>query len=207
MAWQWVVAVVLFAWVSSISPGPVNIIIFHLALKRQYGLALRFITGASVGFCALLLLVGWGLTQWLSTTWFTWVIKSLGTVFLLWLSLLMLKNPPVELKIDEQATTQPLGRFFSQIRLGFIAGNLIQWLNPKAWFASTLAVGLYVQPRIVFHQPLYWLVGIYGIICWFCLSFWLGLGIIVRKQQRIALVWFNYVMAILLVVVAIMSWW
>lgn len=52
-----------FALVCSISPGPVNIV--ALSAGAQHGLAasMRHVTGATVGFTVLLLLIGLGLHE------------------------------------------------------------------------------------------------------------------------------------------------
>lgn len=55
-----------FALASSISPGPVNVV--ALSAGAQHGLAasLRHVTGATVGFTLLLLLIGLGLHELLA---------------------------------------------------------------------------------------------------------------------------------------------
>ena len=52
-----------FALASSISPGPVNIV--ALSSGAQFGLrvAMRHVSGATIGFTLLLLLIGLGLSE------------------------------------------------------------------------------------------------------------------------------------------------
>lgn len=52
-----------FALASSISPGPVNLV--ALSAGAQFGLrpAMRHVTGATLGFTLLLLMIGLGLSE------------------------------------------------------------------------------------------------------------------------------------------------
>ena len=77
----------LFALAASISPGPVNLL--GLAHGVQYGFraSLRHVTGATMGFTLLLLLIGLGLHEVLAR-WpvVTVAIKWAGAAFLLYMA-------------------------------------------------------------------------------------------------------------------------
>ena len=55
-----------FALVSSISPGPVNIVALTCGVQSGFRASLRHVTGATVGFTALLVLLGLGLHELLA---------------------------------------------------------------------------------------------------------------------------------------------
>ena len=52
-----------FALAASISPGPVNIVALTTGLRHGFRASMGHVTGATVGFTALLLLSGLGLAE------------------------------------------------------------------------------------------------------------------------------------------------
>jgi threonine/homoserine/homoserine lactone efflux protein len=123
-----------FALAASISPGPVNIV--ALSSSAQYGLAasMRHVTGATVGFTLLLVLIGLGLREVLNQwPWLTKAIQWTGVAFLFFMA--------YKLAVDNGQ----LGADRAQKGRGpsAISGAAMQWLNPKAWLASVASMGAY----------------------------------------------------------------
>ena len=74
-------AMAVFSFVMSISPGPVNIITLSIGANSGFRSALPFVSGATVGFTLLLLLIGIGLGESvMSAPYFIDVISVIGTV-------------------------------------------------------------------------------------------------------------------------------
>ncbi|ASY71446.1 hypothetical protein N181_21850 [Sinorhizobium fredii USDA 205] len=76
-----------FALVASISPGPVNIVALATGLRHGFRVSMGHVTGATVGFTALLLLSGLGLAELL----LRWpaaskLIGAAGVAFLIYLA-------------------------------------------------------------------------------------------------------------------------
>ena len=81
------ISMAAFALAASISPGPVNIV--ALSAGARYGLraSLRHVGGATIGFTALLVLVGLGLHELLlHWRWLTSAIQLAGVAFLLYMA-------------------------------------------------------------------------------------------------------------------------
>lgn len=77
----------LFAFAASFSPGPVNLL--SVSAGARYGIrsGLSFVTGATLGFILLFVLIGSGLQQVLAVLpALTQVLQWLGVAFLLYLS-------------------------------------------------------------------------------------------------------------------------
>ncbi|QGZ64523.1 LysE family translocator [Paraburkholderia acidisoli] len=181
-----------FALATSITPGPVNVV--ALSAGARYGLraSLRHVTGATVGFALLLLLIGLGmhalLLRW---PFLARAIEWAGVAFLLYVA--------YRLAIDS-------GRFDTNDSArgpSLMVGAAMQWLNPKAWLASVAGVGAYAasgEPALVWQfAAIYFVVCYLSIACWA----WAGASLrhALRKAARVRFV--NRVMAVLLAASAI----
>jgi threonine/homoserine/homoserine lactone efflux protein len=181
-----------FALASSISPGPVNIV--ALSAGAQFGLraAMRHVSGATIGFTLLLLLIGLGLSELLGRwPWLTDTIRLAGVAFLLYMAY-RLASDDGRLSANKPAA-QPT----------MLYGALMQWLNPKAWLASVAGMGLFAAAG---DGPSVWrFAAIYFVICYASLACWAYAGAFLQQYlneaSRMRL--FNRVMAALLIVCAV----
>ncbi len=127
------ISMAAFALASSITPGPVNIV--ALSAGARYGVrpAMRHVSGATLGFTLLLLLIGFGLHETLQQWPFlTRIIQWSGVIFLLYMAF-RLAIDSGQLNMSEQGAGPSL-----------VHGAIMQWLNPKAWLASIAGMGVFV---------------------------------------------------------------
>lgn len=180
-----------FALAASISPGPVNIV--ALSSGARYGLraSLRHVTGATLGFSLLLLLIGLGLHE-LLRYWpaMTQVLHAGGVAFLLYMAWKLASDR------GELASSTPAAP-------SMLAGATLQWLNPKAWLACVAGVGAYVGEG---ETALLWqFTGIYFVICYLSIASWAWAGSVISQYlgnpHRVRV--FNRVLAALLVASAL----
>ncbi|MBN3857781.1 LysE family translocator [Paraburkholderia sp. Ac-20340] len=176
-----------FALATSITPGPVNIV--ALGAGARYGLraSLRHVTGATVGFALLLLLIGLGLhellAQWPSLT---HAIEYAGVAFLLYVAWKLATDDG---RIDSNRSARGP-------RL--LTGAAMQWLNPKAWLASVAGMGAYAASG---DKAIVWqFAAIYFVVCYASIACWAWAGAslrqALREPSRVRLV--NRAMALLL---------
>ena len=181
-----------FALAASISPGPVNIV--ALGAGAQHGLrpAMRHVTGATLGFILLLILIGLGLHQVLRH-WpgLTLVLHWAGVLFLLYMAW--------KLASDNGA----LGEGRDTQSPSLLRGAAMQWLNPKAWLACVAGIGAFVgqgETALLGQFSL-----IYLVICYLSLGCWALAGSLIRgyldNPRRMRL--FNRSLAALLVLSAL----
>lgn len=185
-----------FALAASISPGPVNLV--ALAAGARHGLrpALRHVTGATLGFCLLLLLVGYGLHA-VMQHWpgLTDALRWAGIAFLLWMAWKLASDDG---RLGDGSPDKAPGMFY---------GAAMQWLNPKAWLACVAGVGAFVGQG---ETALLWqFTLIYLVICYLSVGSWAWAGTVIRRyldnprrMQR-----FNRVLALLLVASAAFLLW
>lgn len=178
-----------FALVSSITPGPNNLMLMssgaNFGLRRTVPHAL----GVGIGFTLMIVLVGVGLMGLfdlfpvLNT-----VLKIASVAYLLWLAW----------KIAH-AGAPGEGGGSSGKPMTFIQAALFQWVNPKAWSMALSAVALYAPDRGLGTVLL--LAGVFGVINLPSTSLWAVMGQALRgwlsSPTRLRV--FNWTMAALLV--------
>lgn len=176
-----------FALASSITPGPVNIVALSCGAQFGFTTSLRHVTGATLGFTLLLVLVGLGLHEVLA--WWPWL-----TTAILWAGIVFLLYMAYQLAVDNGRLSQDAQRQAPS----FWYGALLQWLNPKAWLASVASMGAFVGDG---EMRLLWLfAGLYFVICYLSIACWAYAGAMLSGllQRAHNLRRFNRLMALLL---------
>ncbi len=189
MDMQQLAALVGFAFVSSITPGPNNMML--MASGANFGLrrTIPHMLGVAIGFTVMIFLVGIGLVG-LFEAWpplFT-ILKVVSAVYLLWLAWKIANSPPPT--SAGNAAGKPMT---------FIQAALFQWVNPKAWTMALTAIAIYAGSRSVL--AVIDVAAVFGAINLPTVSVWAAAGQYLRRwmndetRRRM----FNWGMAALLV--------
>lgn len=184
-------ALVLFAFATSITPGPNNTMLLASGVNFGFVRTIPHMLGIGAGFFSLLIAVGLGLGALITE--FPVVhllLKIIGGGYLLWIAW----------KIG---TSRTLGetRQTGLHPFSFLQAAAFQWVNPKAWFMAITAMSAYADPQRALHSIL--LVGVvFAVINVPCVSTWAGFGSVLRGwlSDPVRLKWFNITMAVLLVI-------
>ncbi|MBK5540882.1 LysE family translocator [Pseudomonas sp. TH05] len=157
-----------FALACSITPGPVNIVALSAGARFGLRASLRHVTGATLGFILLLVLIGLGLHELLLRwPWLTRGIQLFGVGFLLFMAYKLARDSG---QIDSQGN----GRAPSMLY-----GALMQWLNPKAWLACVAGMGAFAANG---EARLVWLfAAVYLVICYLSVACWAYAGTFLRQ--------------------------
>jgi threonine/homoserine/homoserine lactone efflux protein len=145
-----------FALASSLTPGPVNLVALSSGARHGWRASLPYVTGATVGFTALLLLVGLGLEQ------VTRVLPTL-VAWLRWGGVAFLLLMAWRLAIDSGELAM---HDASQRRPSMLAGAVMQWLNPKAWLATLSGVAVYAAGQLGLFATIYFVICLGSIAAW-----------------------------------------
>lgn len=195
---------VLFTLAGAISPGPVNVIASSLGARQGFWRALPHVAGASLSYCAVILLMGSGM-QVLLQTWPALVMAShyAGALYLLYLAARIALAPAAA--PDGSADTHD-----TDWRHKALQGVLTQSLNPKAWLVALSGVSLFVPPSPASAARLWLFCAISGVVCFVSVACWAIVGTLIRRwlrQPRHQLV-FNRALAGLLVltVLKMLDW-
>jgi threonine/homoserine/homoserine lactone efflux protein len=182
-------ALALFAFVSSITPGPNNTMLMASGANFGFRASIPHMIGVSGGFLLLVVAVGLGLGGLFAAyPELHDILAIAGGLYLLWLAW----------KI---ATTSGLGIGEAGARpQTFLQAAAFQWVNPKAWAMALGAVTAYA-PRDGYVTNILVVSVIFTAINLPCVASWTGFGVGLRRflDRPAVLRAFNLGMALLLV--------
>jgi threonine/homoserine/homoserine lactone efflux protein len=185
-------AFTLFAVVSSITPGPNNLMLLASGVNFGFRSTVPHMLGISVGFLALTLSIGFGLAEMFSRLpWLYGILKWAGAVYLLYLAWrIATSGPPDEANFNVRSTKP----------MSFWQAAAFQWVNPKAWVMTVSTFSTYVPgssgPAVIIT-----VAALFALISFPSVGIWTLFGSGLRRflQVRRNLIIFNYGMAIALV--------
>ena len=121
-----VAAMAMFAFVTSVTPGPNNMMLLASGVNFGVKRSLPHWLGVSLGHFLMLLLVGAGLERLLTAFPFVYqVMKVAGFAYLVYLAWGVARSGAPERNGADAA--QPIS---------FLGAAAFQWVNPKAWIMS-----------------------------------------------------------------------
>jgi threonine/homoserine/homoserine lactone efflux protein len=183
-------ALLAFAFVSSITPGPNNLMLLASGVNFGFRRSLPHMLGIGAGFVLLLLAVGFGLGAMLTAyPQLHLALKFAGGAYLLYLAWRIAMTRSMSAKEGEAARP-----------MTFLEATAFQWVNPKAWVMAVTAMAIYTSPDAPFVTVI--LVAFaFGIVNLPCVSSWAAFGTALRGflSDPARLKWFNIAMALLLV--------
>ncbi len=192
MSLEAIIALSVFAFVSSITPGPNNLMLLASGMNFGFRATIPHMLGISLGFFVMELAVGMGIAEAFERFPAVYtLLKWAGGAYLLYLAWRIANAGVVRADDKTAAAGKPLS---------FFGAAAFQWVNPKAWAMAVSAFSIYVPP------PVSWMLvvgvsALFAIINLPCVSSWALFGSGLRhwlREPRYARV-FNIVMALLLV--------
>ncbi len=185
-------ALAAFAFVTSVTPGPNNMMLMASGVNFGFRRTIPHMLGVALGFVLMVVLVGLGIGQVLQAEPRIYAaLKIVGLIYMLWLAWKIANSGP----IGGGAAQGESGRPFS-----FVQAALFQWVNPKAWAMAITATTAYTDSANYFFS-LILLAVVFGIINFPSVGIWTLFGVGLRKfmQDPVKVRVFNVVMALLLV--------
>lgn len=184
------VALVVFAFVTSVTPGPNNLMLMASGTNFGFARSYPHMLGVLLGYGAMLLIVGSGVGLAIhSSPAAGLVLKIASTVYMLYLAWKIATAPPPSAEPRTGATP-----------LTFLQAVAFQWVNPKGWAMALTATAVYVPAQ----NPM---TGLALVALVFLLvnlpvvTLWTGIGVQLRRllDRPRTLRAFNVVTALLLV--------
>lgn len=180
-------ALALFAFVSSITPGPNNLMLMASGANFGFQRTLPHMLGVGIGFTLMIMLVGVGVIQLFDAVPASYeILKVVSIVYLTYLAWkIATATAPEEVDGQHRPMT-------------FLQAALFQWVNPKAWTMALTAISVYAPSRSTEAIVLSALV--FGLINLPSVSVWTVMGQQLRRALRSQrqLQCFNLIMAALL---------
>ena len=180
------IALLGFAFVTSVTPGPNNMMLLASGVNFGFRRTVPHMLGISIGHSLMVFLVGMGLAGAFNA----WppallVLKLASVSYMLWLAW---KIAHASAPGEGRAAARPMT---------FLQAAAFQWVNPKAWAMALGAVAAYVPEPSTASYAFVALV----FACVNLPSVWAGAGQAVRRwlEGPGRLTAFNWTMAVLLV--------
>ena len=187
----------MFAFVSSITPGPNNIMLTSSGILFGFVRSIPHMLGITFGFGVMLVLCAAGIGSLiLAVPAIHVVLKTLGSAYLLYLAW-QLRS--MAFKASDQSSARPMS---------FLGAALFQFANPKAWVMAVTGASAFL-PLV---EPVWFAIALFCLVfCAInlpCVGIWAGTGAVLRRYlarpawQRV----FCGVMVLLTVYSAIAIW-
>ena len=156
----------MFALVTSLSPGPVNIVATVAGTNHGYIKTIPHILGATVGFVSMLGLLGLGIVEvFYDSQTMSKALGYAGGLFFLYMAY-------------KVATSGNFRRNHSKRKKApsFVHGLLCQWSNPKAWVVSLSGIAMFSVHGAISLEKLGIFCLVFFVVCYGCISTWAVFG-------------------------------
>ena len=184
-------ALLVFAFVTSITPGPNNFMLMASGVNFGFRRTIPHMLGIGAGFLSLLLGVGFGLGAVLTAYPALHVgLKIAGGAYLLYLAWRI--GSSRSMSGGEGSSSRPMS---------FMEAAAFQWVNPKAWVMAVTAMAVYTNPAAPFLSVIFVSVA-FALVNLPSVSTWAGFGVALRGflSDPVRLKWFNIAMGLALAV-------
>jgi threonine/homoserine/homoserine lactone efflux protein len=193
MPWTEFTALLALGTAMSFSPGPNTTLSTALAANRGLKGAMHFVCAVPLGWGLLLLLCAFGLGALLvAAPVLVWAVKAVGVAYLLWLAF----------KLSQAGQLNEADA--SRLNVTFFQGAALQFVNIKAWMFALSVVAGWLAGKADFSQRLIVILPTLMAFAFFSNLAYAVLGASLRGwlAQGARLLWFNRMMALVLVVTA-----
>jgi threonine/homoserine/homoserine lactone efflux protein len=189
MTYEIILGLALFSLVSSITPGPNNLMLMASGANFGFRRTIPHMLGVALGFTLMVLLVGVGLVQVFDAFPVSYLLlKVVSILYLLYLAWKIGTAGPAHGAGNKEGSP-----------FTFVQAALFQWVNPKAWTMALTAVSVYSPSQDV--AAMAFVAAVFGTINLPCISLWTTMGLqlqrILTSEKRLRA--FNMTMALLLV--------
>ena len=182
-------ALVLFAFVSSVTPGPNNVMLLASGANFGFIKTIPHMLGISIGHVFMTILIGTLIMEIFKLYPVTFIfLKIFCGIYLLYFAW---KIATISIGESSNSTSKPFS---------FYQAAIFQWVNPKAWAMSLTAITIYAPEKNFFSVCI--VAIIFGFVNLPCVSIWTVFGqnlrVFLNTKKRLKL--FNFTMAFLLII-------
>lgn len=193
MTTELLAALAVFALVSSITPGPNNLMLMTSGINFGVGRTIPHMLGVAIGFTFMILVVGIGMMEFINAVPGSMIaITVASALYLLYMAwTIATTDTAPDGKGDGSSASQPFS---------FLQAALFQWVNPKAWTMALTAISAYA-PKSQGWIGVVIVAAVFGIINLPSTGLWAVMGAKMRRFLRdpVRLRTFNIIAALLLV--------
>ena len=185
-------AFALFAVATSVTPGPNNIMVASSAAHNGVRATVSHILGISLGFGAMVVVVGFGVAGPLAAHPAVHaVLRWVGGAWIVWIAWTITRAGSMAFPAGPAGAAP----------MGFMAAALFQWVNPKAWILAVATTTTYASSESGLAGQILAFAALFAALSIPCTLLWsllgAGAGRVLRSPMQLRA--FNAVMAALLV--------
>ena len=163
-------ALAIFAFVSSITPGPNNIMLWGSGMNFGFRRTLPHMLGVNLGFTSLLLVTNLGLgTVFLRYPAINLVLRVVGSAYLLYLAYKVATATGVT---EQTSAATPMT---------FAQAAAFQYVNPKAWIMGATAASAFLPDDRPLLVGVVTLTTVFAVINLPCITTWVASGTAIGK--------------------------
>jgi threonine/homoserine/homoserine lactone efflux protein len=191
-----IVGYLIFAFVTSITLGPNNYLLFSYGKNFGFKDSNKLMLGIALGFVTMLLISGYGLGEIIKrnpTVGF--ILKIISSVWLLYLAFILSK-----LSADISADSKP--------KVGFYQAYFLQFVNPKAWIMAITGASAFLPHMGNIHLSVWVFALSFGLVGVPCMITWISFGDLISKVLKSEKANRNlgYLLFFLMIVSILMIW-
>jgi threonine/homoserine/homoserine lactone efflux protein len=193
-------ALAVFAFVSSITPGPNNLMLMASGINFGLRRTVPHMLGVSLGFTLMIVLIGFGIMQLIEAVpgsrMIITVASGLYLLYMAWKIATATTSPGENGAAHSENVAAPS----ASKPFTFLQAALFQWVNPKAWTMALTAISAYA-PKSQGWAGVLLVAAVFGIINLPSTGTWAIMGAKMRRflGDPVRLKTFNIVAALLLV--------
>ena len=183
-------AFALFAFVSSITPGPNNTMLLASGVNFGFRRSVPHALGVSLGFMVMVIAVGLGLGEVFKVLpWAYTVLRWAGATYLLYLAWKIARSGPPSAAANDNRKP-----------MSFLGAAAFQWVYPKAWIMAIGVITTYV-PSEGYLTNVFVIASLFALINLPSVCVWVSCGSALRNvlSEPRWLRLFNWAMALMLV--------
>ena len=193
MTTELLAALAVFALVSSITPGPNNLMLMTSGINFGLARTIPHMLGVSLGFTLMIALIGLGVMKIIDAVpGSTLIITAASGLYLLYMAW---RIATTDTSPAENGVTVTKSK-----PLTFVQAALFQWINPKAWTMALTAISAYA-PKSQGWVGVVVVAGVFGVVNLPSTATWAVMGAKLRNflSDPLRLRTFNIIAALLLV--------
>jgi threonine/homoserine/homoserine lactone efflux protein len=186
----------IFAFVTSVTPGPNNFLLFAYGKKYGFRDSSRLMMGIALGFITMLFMAGYGMTEIISrSNTIGLVLKVISSVWLFYLAVLLSK-------INSDVSGE------CSAKVSFYQAFLMQFVNPKAWIMAVTGATAFLPQLSNIHISVlvfalsFAIIGAPSMFLWISFGDWISRVLKSKKANRNL----GYILFVLMVASIVMIW-
>jgi threonine/homoserine/homoserine lactone efflux protein len=154
----------IFAFVTSITPGPNNYLLFSYGKTYGFNDSSKLMSGIFMGFFVMLYASGYGIAEIITQNpTLGLILKIVSSIWLFYLAIVLSK---LSADISEN----------SNFKVGFYQAFLMQFVNPKAWIMAITGAGAFLPHYANIHLNVFVFAITFGLVGIPCMISWIKFG-------------------------------